>query len=512
MSSWSQGYVADIGYTYGYYSELSPIKANLALLHKGYALPQQGTHCELGFGQGMSINMHAAATGDLWYGTDFNPSQVSFAKELAAASGANVHLSDDSFAEFAQREDLPQFDSIGLHGIWSWINDDNRAIIVDFIRRKLKVGGLLYISYNTQPGWSTFAPMRHLLTQHAEVMGSDGKGIVANIDGAIDFAERLLATKPAYAIVNPAVQPKLERIKGQNRQYVAHEYFNLDWAPMHFGDMHKWLSPAKLEFACSAHYTEHLDEVNLTNEQQDFLGEIGDKVFRESTRDFMTNQQFRRDFWLKGARQLGSRDRAEVIRSQRVVLSVALDEVKYQLKGSRGSFNVGEKMYEPMLTFLADYQIRTLAEVEQAVASAGYDLSYVMKISLALVSMGYLTVVQSDDRIQKVQSSCDKLNAYILQQVRGNIDYRYLASPVSGAAVLVERVEMLFLAARQAQLQTQTEWIDFAWKVLESNKQVLLKDGKTLDTMQENLAELEELALKFVSKKLPILKMLKVTN
>ncbi len=126
--------------------------------------------------------------------------------------------------------------------------------------------------------------------------------------------------------------------------------------------------------------------------------------------------------------------------------------------------------------------------------------------------MGYLTVVQSDDRIQKVQSSCDKLNAYILQQVRGNIDYRYLASPVSGAAVLVDRVEMLFLAARQAQLQTQKEWIDFAWKVLESNKQVLLRDGKTLETMQENLAELEQLVLKFVSKKLPILKVLKVTS
>jgi SAM-dependent methyltransferase len=512
MSSWTQGYVADIGYTFGYYSELSPIKANLALLHKSNALPQQGAHCELGFGQGLSINMHAAASGDRWFGTDFNPSQVSFAKELAAISGADVHLSDDSFAEFAQRTDLPQFDSIGLHGIWSWINDDNRSIIVDFIRRKLKVGGLLYISYNTQPGWSSFAPMRHLLTQHAEVMGANGQGIVGKIDGAIDFAERLFATKPAFLLANPQIEKKLERIKGQNRQYVAHEYFNRDWEPMHFGDMHKWLSPAKLDFACSAHYAEHLDEVNITTKQQEFLSEIQDTVFRESTRDFMTNQQFRRDFWLKGARQLGSRDRAQAIREQRVVLTTAPSDIKYQLKGSRGSFNVGDKIYEPIVNFLADYQVKSLADVEKAVASAGLDLSYVMKVAMAMVSVGYLTAAQSDERITKALPACEKLNTHILQQVRGNIDYRYLASPVTGAAVLVEKVEMLFLAARQSQLASQKEWVDFAWQALEANKQTLLKDGKVLESMQENLAELEVLASKFAANKLPVLLALKVVK
>ena len=70
------------------------------------------------------------------------------------ASGAAAKLFDQAFAEFCARPDLPDFDFIGLHGIWSWISDENRAVIVDFIRRKLKVGGVLYISYNTQPGWA----------------------------------------------------------------------------------------------------------------------------------------------------------------------------------------------------------------------------------------------------------------------------------------------------------------------------------------------------------------------
>jgi SAM-dependent methyltransferase len=50
------------------------------------------------------------------------------------------------------RNDLPQFDSISLHGIWTWVSRDNQKLIVEFARRHLKPGGLLYIDYNCLPG------------------------------------------------------------------------------------------------------------------------------------------------------------------------------------------------------------------------------------------------------------------------------------------------------------------------------------------------------------------------
>jgi len=209
MSDWTAGYVADIGYTYGYYTELNPLRVKLAFLKAGLALPSIGTACELGFGQGISANIHAAASITQWHGTDFNPSQAAFAQDLAAASGANAQLVDDAFADFAQRPDLPEFDYIGVHGIWSWISDENRAVMVEFIRRKLKVGGVLYISYNTLPGWASFAPMRHLMTEHANVLGSDGHGIVSRVDGAIDFADQALGrpTPPFARAQYPSRRP-----------------------------------------------------------------------------------------------------------------------------------------------------------------------------------------------------------------------------------------------------------------------------------------------------------------
>ncbi|WGG51384.1 class I SAM-dependent methyltransferase [Rugamonas sp. DEMB1] len=104
MSEWSAGYVSDIGYTFGYYTELNPMRIKLGFLHAGKVFPEVGHACELGFGQGLSANIHAAASVVEWHGTDFNPAQAGFAQELAAASGANVHLRDQSFAEFCQRE------------------------------------------------------------------------------------------------------------------------------------------------------------------------------------------------------------------------------------------------------------------------------------------------------------------------------------------------------------------------------------------------------------------------
>ena len=93
MSDWTAGYVADIGYTYGYYTELNPLRVRLAFLNAGLQPPSMGAACELGFGQGLSANLHAAASVVQWHGTDFNPAQAGFAQELAqvAESGAQLY-------------------------------------------------------------------------------------------------------------------------------------------------------------------------------------------------------------------------------------------------------------------------------------------------------------------------------------------------------------------------------------------------------------------------------------
>src|SRR5476651_1447934 len=168
----------------------------LAFLKAGLQAPEIATACELGCGQGVSIGIHAAASTTQWFGTDFNPAHIAFARTLSEASGADVRLYSDTFVDFADRADLPDFDFIALHGVWSWISDRNRAAIVKFVRRRLKPGGVLCISYNALPGYTAIEPIRHLLAEHIGIAGNKGRPIVERIAAALDFAEELLATKP----------------------------------------------------------------------------------------------------------------------------------------------------------------------------------------------------------------------------------------------------------------------------------------------------------------------------
>ena len=510
MSDWTAGYVADIGYTFGYYQELNPHRIKLAFLSNRLVCPDVGVACELGFGQGLSANIHAAASVTTWYGTDFNPSQAGFAQELGMASGAPVHLYDEAFADFCHRSDLPEFDYIGLHGIWSWISDENRAVIVDFIRRKLKVGGVLYISYNTLPGWAAFAPMRHLMTEHAEIIGAGGRGIVSRINDAIEFADKLLQTNPLFSRANPLVGDRIGKLKEQNRHYLAHEYFNRDWHPMHFSTMADWLSPAKVQFACSAHYLDHIDAINLSNEQQAFLEEIPDAMFRESVRDFMVNQQFRRDYWVKGTRRLSTVEQSEALRKQCVVLVTHRADVSLKLNGALGEANMSDVIYNPVLDLMADHQTRSLQTIEQALAGRNISSGQLLEVIQALIGAGHLVPTQDDTMVSKTKSTVNKLNDTLINKARGSSEVSYVASPVTGGGTMLGRFQQLFLLARKQGIKDPLDSAKFVWNILAMQSQKIVKDGRTLDSADDNIAELTAQAKLFAEKQLPVLRALQV--
>lgn len=508
MADWTDGYVADIDYTFGYYHELNPLRIKLAFLNAGLVFPEVGTACELGFGQGVSLNVHAAASMVEWHGTDFNPSQAAIAQDMAQASGAPAYVHDQAFAEFCSRAELPDFDFIGLHGIWSWVSDENRAIIVDFIRRKLKVGGVVYVSYNTQPGWAAMVPMRHLLTLHSELMGASAQGIVPRIDAALAFADRLMKANPAFAQANPMVAAKLEKLRGQNRNYLAHEYFNRDWEPMHFATMSQWLTPAKISYACSALYQDHVDAVNLKPEQRAMLQEIGDSTFRESVRDFMMNQQFRRDYWVKGPRTLSALEQRELLRSQLLTLIQPRSEVAKKVVTNQGEATLQDAVYGPILDALAQQPMVTLGQVEATVARQGLSFAQVVQALLLLSGMGAVMVAQDAQTVAKASVRTRRLNQYYCNQARGSQDISCLASPVTGGAIVVSRFRQMFLLAIEQGKSTPEEWAQYAWSVAAAQGGKITKDGVTLETDEQNLAEMLSRAREFAATQLPLLKTL----
>lgn len=510
MSEWSAGYMAEIDYTYGYYAELNPARAKLALLQAGLHAPEVAHACELGFGQGVSVNIHAATGGTQWAGTDFNPAHACFAQELAQFAGHGADLQEQAFEAFCQRSDLPDFDFIGMHGIWSWVSDANRAILVDFLARKLKPGGVLYVSYNTQPGWAAMAPMRELLALHAQTMSAPGAGVLSRVNNALSFAQQLLDAKPVYALLNSGVADRIKTLQTQDRNYLAHEYFNDHWQPMGFSSMARWLGGAKLQWACSAHYIDSLDAINLTAEQSALLAAIPDVNFRQSVGDFCVNRQFRKDYWVKGVRELGAAERLQRWRRQGFVLVKLREEIDLELTGRQARMNCNAALYAPLLEQLADHEVHTGEQLEQALQPHGIPFDELRHMLWMLCVIDAVHPAQEAGVTEQARACADRLNACLLERASDASAVSCLASPVTGGGVGITPFQQLFLRARQSGMTQAAEWGQHAWCTLQALGQCVVKDGEALRDPAANLAELQSQAEDFAARVLPMLRALRV--
>ena len=307
MTESDDGYGVSTGYTYGYYRRLSPSWLRLmATIHSvPFPAGEPFRYFELGYGQGVSLNVHAATNPGEYWGTDYNPEHVKFARQMAEASGAPVNLLDLSFEELAERDDLPQFHVIVAHGIWSWISDSSRAAILRFVDKHLAPGGLLYLSYNALPGAASGIAVQRLI-----------RTLTQSMDPALSESERFerarvylraLESSPNSHFANyPKAKERLDRILNAKSTYVLHEYTVDAWEPMLLTDVAAALRPIGLEFSGSAELDSrtawqatddgHLDDLGATSSQT----ALDAVMLREALRDFEFDRQFRNDLFVRG--------------------------------------------------------------------------------------------------------------------------------------------------------------------------------------------------------------------
>ncbi|HEX2842928.1 class I SAM-dependent methyltransferase [Hyphomicrobium sp.] len=513
--SWTSGYVAELDYTHGYYREMCPRNLELAMLSRqqAHSVNRPLRYLELGFGQGLSLNIHAAANEGEFWGTDFNPTQAANARELAAASGANLKAFDQSFAEFAARDDLPEFDIIVLHGIWSWISDENRRVIVDIARNKLKVGGLFYVSYNTTPGWSPAMPLRHLMSLHVNLATGEANGLGSRIDAALDFAERVIDSNALYFRANPAVAERLKSMKSHNRNYLAHEFFNADWHPMPFSEVAQHLEHAKLSFAASSNLVAHIDALHLTAQQQQLLASISHPLLRESVRDYCENQQFRRDVFVKGPRGLTPQRQLETLKSQRFMLLVPESEITFKLTGPVGEAQLQTEVYGPVVAALAEgrYAPKGFTELLANPLLKAVAPAQLAQALFVLSGLGHASAAHDEREISAVRGRAQALNRHIIERAVLGGELGFLASSVTGAGVHLGRIQQLFLRSLARGKRTPQEWAVDIWPIMEAQNQRLIRDGKSIATAAENISELATLGQDFAGKRLPILEAAGVT-
>lgn len=247
----ADGYVEDIPYTFGYHPELDPARMQAVLRRAGFEPPEVAAACELGYGQGMSLAIHAVAGGAAWWGTDLIPSHAAHVRALVAGTDARLEAADQTFAVFCARDDLPQFDFIGLHGVWSWVSAANRERILELVARRLRTGGVLYVSYNALPGWAPMLPLREMMVAYAAALPADLPR-ADRIEAALHDAQMRVLRDPLVLEACPGIEAELRAIRHKGVAYLAHEFFNRDWAPMPPAQVAAAMRSVGLSFAAQA--------------------------------------------------------------------------------------------------------------------------------------------------------------------------------------------------------------------------------------------------------------------
>ena len=489
---WNSGYMSEIDYIYGYYSELSPIRLKLALLSRGIAhsVGTSTNYLELGFGQGLSLAINAATSSGSFYGTDFNPGQAANAKELADALGKEMFLFDNSFEELAAREDLPEFDIIALHGIWSWVSDASREAILRIAREKLKPGGIFYISYNVTPGWSPAAPLRHLLSEYSKRAATGG--ILSKVDQSIGFVEQVIGANAAYFNQNPALAQRLEQIKGLNRTYVTHEYFNANWDPMPFSTIASKLSEAKLTFGCSANILDNLEAISIPAQAHPILAEISDPILRETTKDYFVSQQFRRDIYVKGPRAITQYEMAKLVDQQVFVAMADADAWPTKIGTTAGKVELKQDIYRPIADALcaAPAQTASIADLLASGKVKGLDRWQLWEALLVMTSVGYAAPISDSETLEDDIKAAQKLNKLISERAESSEQMQYLASAKIGSAISVNRIDQLFLRGIEI---GEADVPAYVWRVLDAQGHRLVVDQKTIEDEETTLRELRRM-------------------
>jgi SAM-dependent methyltransferase len=511
---WSGGYATDLGYTFGYYPELNPLRAEFVLLLEGHEPPPPGPCCELGFGQGVSFAMHAAGMPQhRWWGTDLMPAHVRHARRLLDAAGVGAVAAAQDFAEFCARDDLPEFSFIGLHGVWNWVSEDSRRTIVDFVRRRLAPGGVLYTGCNTLPGWAASLPLRQLLRDHVRLAAGGDVPAADRVRAAVAFARRVFGADSTLVEETPALRQRAEGLAAQPVPYLLHEYLNRDWAPMAFTELAERLDAAQLVHAASADLLERLHTVLFTAEQIEIMASVAHPALRESLRDLFRGQRFRRDLWVRGAGRLTRQEQIERLAACQIVLAVGADDVPRTIPGRHAE----AELQDDVRTLIVDALVQAdgplpMAQLFDRLAAHGIDIESGVGVVSMLVGAQAVHPAQSAAAAALARPGTDRLNAHLLHAAPAAVEVPWLASPVSGGGVRAPATLQLLLCAHHAAPSRPDSWAGRVWAMLQDGDQPLIHDGQQIADRGAALALLEELAQTFGEQTLPALRRLQIAG
>lgn len=499
----SAGYITDEPWEHTYHYSLCPGYLRFACAMAGLPLPDLRTYCELAFGQGVSLAIHAACHQDIRFiGTDFNASHVAFARRLAAGAGlSNLELRDHSLEIFLERGDAGPQDFVGLSGTWSWLPPQGQSAVIEFLARQLSAGGLFALHASTLPGQNSISGLVQIMRSFAPAGAA-----TAQIPKAIERTLSFLELSPSFGELHWHLRELVRDMKTKPASHLAHEYFNLNWRPDYFSDLAHKMAAAGLSWACRGSLIEAVDSLHITPRQIEFLAGIEDTTKREQLRDFTRNNGGRTDLWSKGAPARQS-DRRELMSDIRVVLVKPAKQFDFKAGGGLGEVALSNHLYGPILESLTGRRPCSVAQIADLV-SGSFQFDDVIDAAAILIEKKLIQVVNSNTgEVSRSRNFAWAFNGFILSLAREGDTVRHLCSPLTGGGIEMKFEQRLFLAAYREGAKDRAAMAQYALDVI-AKLMPSLPDGQ--NRPRSDRALLERDAETFVAEDLPIYRALEL--
>lgn len=450
-------YRTDSTYVETYIPYVSPALMRLSLLFSGVEAPQPEPgvpfrYLELGIGFGASLAMHAAANAGEYWGVDFMEAHCQRAKTLFAAAGLESRILCKSFADvdaMSAAGELPQFDMIAMHGIWSWINADNRRHIRNIIERNLRPGGVVYNSYNTLPGWSYFQPVRELMLSMALRYGEEGKlqELIPKVIAEISTLARSGAT---FFNGTPRSVEHLREIADKDVRYLAQEYFNTTWRPFYFREVAEDFAEIGCAYAAPGDFLDRVEGM-FVPDAETIAAKMINPILRETVHDFVVDRQFRKDLFVKNPRRLSGGEQRERLGECAFRLVFARNNIPAEVKQRGATITLHPQVFGPLFDALAAEggRPKKVKEFAEPLFSSVERRKELLRYLSILVGRQIIIPV-FDDPAPGAGGAAKRLNKVMVTETVENSSAIFLVSPVCGygLSINLSREEKLFLSCR----------------------------------------------------------------
>ena len=254
------------------------------------------------------------------------PAHVEHARRLAAEVGAgNARFHAADFAT-AVDLDLPPFDYVVAHGVYSWVDTRAQRALRRFVDRHLKPGGLLFVSYNAMPGRADDVPFQRLAHALGQAFAGDS---VERYSAASAVIGKLADARVPAITWSSALRQVTDSPGSYPPAYLAHEYLVAAWQPLWATEVRAAMAEIGLTSVGSATLIENFDAFVLGQKARDLLAGFEDDDLQEMLRDFFISQRFRRDVFIRDGQRLDDDEQRRRLLSSTFALSCPPGEVTY---------------------------------------------------------------------------------------------------------------------------------------------------------------------------------------